>query len=507
MQNPRPQMISRVERVETCRSSTLSARSTWFVAALLAFGLSVSLFAGVSTTPAKPSAETKLKWWLPRHEHLKALAAKGGYPVVFIGDSITHRWEKPGKDVWDVHFATGDYRALNLGFSGDNTENVLWRIDDGELDGLDPKAVVLMIGTNNTGHRKLDEECPLDTLLGIQAIIDRVVAKCPKAKVILLPIFPRGNPSSELRKRNNAVNRALSLAAKHAWREKVLWCNFNNRLQSENGTITREMFPDLLHPATPGYEIWAEALKPFLDYALGKGAKPPESRLAPPPEPGIATVTPTISTRWLRAGAKEKRLAVTREEALAAKGKTLDLVMIGDSITHRWEKAGKPVWDREFAGMSVIDLGFGGDTTQNLIFNIRHGGMLDGYTARYVTLLIGTNNIWSATPEEIAAGIKALLDLIREKQPGAKIVLMALLPRTQLKPRKGSEAAIAKLPKVNEFIRPFADGEKTIWLDIGDKLRKDGKPDISILADGVHPNEAGYEIWAKALKEAILVDR
>ena len=120
-----------------------------------------------------------------------------------------------------------------------------------------------------------------------------------------------------------------------------------------------------------------------------------------------------------------------REEALAAKGKTLDLVMIGDSITHRWEKAGKPVWDRAFADLHVLDLGFGGDTTQNLIFNIQRGGMLDGYTARYVTLLIGTNNIWSATPEEIAAGVKALLDLIREKQPGAKVVLMALLPRAQ----------------------------------------------------------------------------
>ena len=485
-------------KLESALPSNVRMSAT--VAAALALGLSFTLFAGVSTAPAKPSSETKLKWWLPRHEHVKALAAKGGYPVVFIGDSITHHWEKPGRDVWDAHFAEGDCQALNLGFSGDNTENVLWRLDNGELDGLDPKAVVLMIGTNNTGHRKLEEECPLDTVLGVQAIIDRVVAKCPNAKIILLPIFPRGDPASEVRKRNDCVNRALSLAAKHAWSGKVLWCNFIRRMQAKDGTITREMFPDLLHPATVGYEIWAEELKPFLDYALGKGPRPPESRFAPP-EPGLATVAPTISTRWLRFGAKEKRLAVKREEALAAKGKTIDLVMIGDSITHRWEKAGKPVWDREFAGMSVIDLGFGGDTTQNLIFNIRHGGMLDSYTARHVTLLIGTNNIWSATPEEIAAGIKVLVDLIREKQPGAKIILMALLPRTQLKPRKGSEAAIAKLPKVNELIRPFADGERIIWLDIGDKLRKDGKPDISILTDGVHPNEAGYGIWAKELKE------
>ena len=472
------------------------------VAVALVFGLFWIVEAGVSTAPEKPSSETKLKWWLPRHERIKALAAKGGYPVVFIGDSITHRWEKPGKDVWDAHFATGDYRAINLGFSGDGTENVLWRIGNGELDGLDPKAVVLMVGTNNTGHRKLSEETPLDTLLGIQAIIERVLVKCPNAKVILHPIFPRGKPSSELRKRNDAVNRALSLAAKYAWKDRVLWCNFNDRLQLKNGTITREMFPDLLHPDSSGYAIWAESLKPFLAYALGKGAMPPASRLAPP-EPGGLTVAPAISTRWLRFGAKERRLAVKREEALAAKGKTIDLVMIGDSITHRWENAGKGVWEREFSGRSVLDLGFGGDTTQNLIFNFRHGGMLDGYTARHVMLLIGTNNIWSSTPEEIAAGVKTLLDIIREKQPGAKTILMALLPRKQLKPRQGSEAALAKIPEINDLIRRFADGERIVWLDIGDKLRKDGKPDVSILTDGVHPNEVGYEIWAKVLKETI----
>ena len=128
-----------------------------FAAAALVFCLSATSAAGVSTVPEMPSSEVKLKWWMPRHERVKALAAKGGYPVVFIGDSITHRWEKPGKAAWDANFGSGDYRALNLGFSGDSTENVLWRLDNGELDGLDPKAVVLMIGTNNTGHRTLAE--------------------------------------------------------------------------------------------------------------------------------------------------------------------------------------------------------------------------------------------------------------------------------------------------------------------------------------------------------------
>ena len=473
------------------------------VAAALAFGLSGIVLAGVSTVPEKPTAEKKLKWWMPRHERAKSLAAKGGYPVVFIGDSITHGWEKRGREIWEKNFSSGDYRALNLGFSGDNTENVLWRIDNGELDGLNPKAVVLLIGTNNTGHRKLADETPLDTVLGVNAIIKRVIAKCPAAKVILMPIFPRGNPDSEVRKRNNYVNRALCLAAKHMWKDKVLWCNINNLLQNKDGTITQEMFPDRLHPSAAGYEIWAKELIPHLDYALGKSDKRPES-LYSPPEPGISTVSPTMSTRWLRFNRTENRFAMKRDEVRAAKGRTIDLVMIGDSITHRWENPGKAVFDREFAGKRIINLGFGGDVTQNLIFAIRHGGMLDGYSARYVSLLIGTNNIWGASPEDIAEGIRTLVGLIREKQPGAKIVLMALMPRAQIKkPRPDSAEALAKLPKINELIRPLADGENVIWLDIWGDMFKTGKVDLTIFTDGVHPNERGYEIWAKALKETI----
>jgi beta-glucosidase len=89
----------------------------------------------------------------------------------------------------------------------------------------------------------------------VQAIIERVIAKCPNTKVILHPIFPRGLPDSAARGRNAIVNHALSLTAKSAWKGKVLWCNFNGRLQDEKGALSKEMFPDSLHPAASGYEI------------------------------------------------------------------------------------------------------------------------------------------------------------------------------------------------------------------------------------------------------------
>ena len=117
--------------------------------AVAAICLSGSLGAGVSTEPAKPVSEQKLKWWMPRHESVRSRAAKGGYPVVFIGDSITHRWEKAGKEVWEKEFA--GMRVLDLGFGGDTTQNLIFCIrHGGMLDGYsarlgDARAVLRVL--------------------------------------------------------------------------------------------------------------------------------------------------------------------------------------------------------------------------------------------------------------------------------------------------------------------------------------------------------------------------
>ena len=94
-----------------------------------------------SVTPAVPDAPWTKGWWMPRHEQKMQLVKAGGAPIVFLGDSITHFWEDRGRDVWNRYFASGRYRAINLGFSGDRTEHVLWRIEQGELDGYAAKAV------------------------------------------------------------------------------------------------------------------------------------------------------------------------------------------------------------------------------------------------------------------------------------------------------------------------------------------------------------------------------
>ncbi len=214
--------------------------------------------------PEVQTAEWAVKWWMPRHEEkLKELGELKTVDLLMIGDSITHAWEGGGKKVWDKYYAKRN--AFNIGFSGDRTEQVLWRVDHGELDGITPKAAVVMIGTNNTGHRK---DNPEETAAGIKAIVDKLGEKLPETKVLLLAIFPRGKSANdELRLINDAINQRISKLADD---KRVFYLDISDKFLEEDGTLPKSIMPDLLHPNQKGYEIWAEAMEPTLAKLLGE---------------------------------------------------------------------------------------------------------------------------------------------------------------------------------------------------------------------------------------------
>lgn len=464
-----------------------------------------------SIAPSVPDTQWTKAWWLPRFDAKRALAATNGCEVAFLGDSITHLWESAGKDVWAANFAEGPYKAVNFGFSGDRTEHVLWRLDHGQMDGMTPKAIVLMIGTNNTGHRKAHEESPTDTALGVQAILGRLGKLFPEAKVILHPIFPRGAATNdEMRVRNDLANSAIQQLADGT---RVLWCDFNARLLTADGTLEKTMAPDLLHPGAQGYAIWAEELKPFLDYALGRTKKAPKAKrqgaLTALAKDGPKTVIPAIKTYWFanKDPKVQARIRDKRVEETANADRYYDAIWIGDSITHFWEHKGKcEVFKEKFGQYKILNLGFGGDRTENLLWNVKYGGFLDGVHTRLITLMIGTNNTWSETAEDIASGIGACLKAIREKQPQAKVLLFTVLPREVAHKRgdrdfrrtaKNVDDIMPKQTKINELIRPLADGKDVILVDLVPKFTDaEGLPDVTLLGDGTHPNEAGYRVWA-----------
>lgn len=202
-----------------------------------------------------------------RHESFNVISKKGEAQLVFLGDSITHGWEKGGKEVWEKTWAP--LNAANFGIGGDRTEHVLWRLDHGNFDGLKPKEIVIMIGTNNTGHqgrpqKELNDavyQCTAQqTAEGVKAIITKLQAKCPEAKILLLAIFPRGaTPEDKLRKQNEETNAIIKGFADN---KKVYFMDINAKFLEADGTLSKEIMPDLLHPNAKGYEIWAEAIEP-----------------------------------------------------------------------------------------------------------------------------------------------------------------------------------------------------------------------------------------------------
>ncbi len=221
---------------------------------------------------AKPEPIEALKpvprpdnWWTSRHqEKLDAIKNADKIDVVFIGDSITHGWESAGKETWNEAFAP--LHPLNLGYGGDRTEHVLWRFDHGELDGYNPKVAVIMIGTNNTGHRMEKSE---DTAAGVKAIVEKLHEKHPETKVLLLAIFPRGATTDDpKRKLNDGANAIIKKEMQD--KDYVTFLNINDIFLTDDGTLPKEIMPDLLHPKQKGYKLWADAISGKLEELLNQ---------------------------------------------------------------------------------------------------------------------------------------------------------------------------------------------------------------------------------------------
>ena len=151
-----------------------------------------------------------------------------------------------------------DMKPANFGIGGDRTQHVLWRIDNGELDGISPKVLVLMIGTNNVGDNSAQEIAKAD-----MKIVDQIHQKLPQTKVLLLAIFPRdADATSPRRQKIEQINKEL---AKLEDGKLTRFLNINDKFLTSDGVLSKEIMPDLLHPNEKGYQIWADAMQPLLD--------------------------------------------------------------------------------------------------------------------------------------------------------------------------------------------------------------------------------------------------
>ena len=211
--------------------------------------------------------------WSKRHE-LTSEAVKHAKPqILFVGDSITHffggeqfdSYALRGQQTWGEFYAPRN--AGNLGFGWDKTENVLWRLRYGAIDGIAPKLVVMMIGTNNTGTCSAP-----DIAAGIEAIIQEFNKRLPQSKILLLGIFPRGEKPNPQREKIAEINGIISkLNGTH----NVTFLDIGPKFLTPEGLITKDIMPDFLHPNEKGYRIWAEAIEPTVKRLMGEDEKKP----------------------------------------------------------------------------------------------------------------------------------------------------------------------------------------------------------------------------------------
>ncbi|MEI7460505.1 MAG: platelet-activating factor acetylhydrolase IB subunit [Pirellula sp.] len=189
--------------------------------------------------------------FLNAHEKFVKTAQDGTAELVFLGDSITAGWGGK-KEIWNKAF--GDYKPANFGIGGDRTQHVLWRITNGELDGIKPKAFVLMIGTNNSGTDSAE-----GIAKGITAIVETLRAKQPQAKILLLAVFPRGEVASPNAGRDK-LNQVNAIVSKLDDGKHIYYLDIGGKFLQPDGSLTKDIMPDFLHLSGAGYQIWADSI-------------------------------------------------------------------------------------------------------------------------------------------------------------------------------------------------------------------------------------------------------
>lgn len=228
---------------------------TFFLLSFLAVPAAEVIYHPPEPPPANPAtfASAREDWLIGVQGKFTKYGNKPA-DIVFDGDSITNRWETTGKDMW-TRFAG---RAADFGIEGDRTENLLWRLQKGQVDGIDPKIVVLMIGTNNASRNTAEQISE-----GIKNIVTAYKKRCSHAHIVLMGIFPRGHTiDDEGRKKVAAVNEIIKSLDDG---NRVSYVDIGPKLLQPDGTLSIEMAPDYLHPAAQGYTIWADAIQPFID--------------------------------------------------------------------------------------------------------------------------------------------------------------------------------------------------------------------------------------------------
>lgn len=203
---------------------------------------------------------TMARRFLELHEQYVARAKQGDIDIVFLGDSITQIFVRDAMPLWKERYEP--MKAVNFGIMGNVIQHVLWRVEHGELDGIKPKVVVLLIGTNNSNRK---ESQPI--VVGIKHLIDVIHEKCPNTKVLLLGIFPR-DKSTDTKNQKRIIAEVNPELAKLDNGKSIRFLDLTQKFLNADGSLNADLFFDRLHPSPAGYKVWADGMRPLLDEML-----------------------------------------------------------------------------------------------------------------------------------------------------------------------------------------------------------------------------------------------
>lgn len=198
----------------------------------------------------------RLDWVQRFHDNLDRSKKMAKIDLIFDGDSITDWWQKGGIEIWNQRYAK--LNACDFAIAGDRTEHLLWRLQQGQVDGLHPRMVILLIGVNN-----LNEASAEQIAEGIKAIVGEYRKRCPEATILLQGVFPRSASAADpARAKIKEINQTISRLGDG---RKVIFIDFGDKFLTPDGTLAPEIMADFLHPTPKGYQIWADAIQPEID--------------------------------------------------------------------------------------------------------------------------------------------------------------------------------------------------------------------------------------------------
>jgi lysophospholipase L1-like esterase len=447
--------------------------------------------------PQRPAGIPEAQFPVPQGdtnflEHIRQ-ARSQQTDLILDGDSITDYWQSTGRPIFDKVFAPR--HAIDFGISGSHTESVLWRLDHGELDTLHPKLAMILIGVNNSGS-------PVEEIAaGVTKVVETYREKCPDTHILLLGIFPHGqlpgDPMREITRRTNA------LIAKLNDGNHVTFLDIGDKFLQSDGTISAEVMPDYVHPALKGYQIWADAVQPFLDKYCSIEATtapaPPAltteqvAATVPPqrwPYPVVApagtpsTVFPEYGIGWF--GQFQQSLNWLKQGPF-------NLLFDGDTFMGNWNVT-LLLQQPRFAGIKPLNLAMYADRVQNILWRVQHGS-LDGQNPKVIVLQVGSSN-FNEDVKEVAGGTKLLLDEYKKRCPDAHILLFGVFPRRDPNIKAWND-------QLNASYAALTD-DRVSYIDIGPKLLQ---PDGALSPDLVRNDEAltdkGYALWTDTIQPAI----